>query len=372
MADRLRLAMVGGGPGAFIGPVHLMAARLDDRYELVAGAFSRDPARNALAGRNYHVDAGRTYTDWRDLLAREKGQVDVIAVVTPNDTHFPIARAALEAGYHVMCDKPATLTLDEAIILRDYVRASGRQFGLTHTYSGYPLVREARARVRAGALGAIRKVVVEYPQGWLSQPVHSKQADWRLDPAQAGLGGCVGDIGVHAFHLAEFVTGLRAVELCADLGTVVPGRALDDDCDIFLRFGNGARGALIASQISAGERNAIRLRVYGEKGGLDWHQESPNTLIFNWLDRPSEVLHAGGAYLAPEVQAMVRVPAGHPEGYIEAFANLYRDFAGQVNGTPDAGLGAIPGIDDGVRGMAFVACAVESSRLRQWHALKDI
>ena len=372
MADTLRLAVVGGGPGAFIGPVHLMAARLDGRYRLVAGAFSRDADRNAAAGRGYGVDADRVYGDWRDLLAREKSRVDVVAIVTPNDTHFPIAKAALEAGYHVMCDKPVTLTLDQAVILRDLVRASGRQFGLTHTYSAYPLVREAQARIRDGALGQVRKIVVEYPQGWLSQPVHSKQADWRLDPAQAGLGGCIGDIGVHAFHLAEFVTGLHAVELCADLGHIVPGRTLDDDCDIFLRFDNGARGALIASQISAGERNAIRLRVYGEKGGLDWSQETPNTLVFNWLDRPSEVLHAGGAYLSPDVQTMIRIPSGHPEGYIEAFANLYRDLAGQVSGAPATQFGAIPGIDDGVRGMAFVACAVESSRLRQWQPLKDI
>ncbi len=360
--------MVGGGPGAFIGPVHLMAARLDDHYELVAGAFSRDSVKNREAGEGFGVTPGRAYGDWRQMLKDEAGKVDVIAIVTPNDTHFPVAKAALEAGFHVMCDKPATLTLDEALALRNIVRASGRQYGLTYTYCGYPLVREARALVTAGALGAIRKIVVEYPQGWLSQDVHSKQADWRVDPKQAGLGGCIGDIGVHAFHLAEFVSGQRVSELCADLGKVVPGRALDDDCDILLRFGNGARGVLVASQISAGERNALRLRVYGEKGGLDWSQETPNSLTLNWGDKPTQTLHAGGAYLSADVQKMIRIPAGHPEGYLEAFANLYRDFAAQIT----AGGPAIPGIDDGVRGMHFVAVAVESSSVRAWRDFKDI
>ncbi len=241
----LRLAMVGGGPGAFIGPVHLKATGMDRRYALVAGAFSRDPAKNAAAGEGYNLPADRVHADWRDLLAKEKDNVDVVCVVTPNDTHFPISKAALEAGFAVMCDKPATLNLDEALALRDVVRKTGGNYGLTYTYSGYPLVREAKALVAAGKLGKVRKIVVEYPQGWLSQDVHSKQADWRVDPKQAGLGGCIGDIGVHAFHLAEFITGLRVTELCADLGKVVPGRMLDDDCDILLRFNNGARGALI-------------------------------------------------------------------------------------------------------------------------------
>ena len=364
----LRLAMVGGGPGAFIGPVHLKATGMDRRYELVAGAFSRDPARNAEAGAGYNLPADRVHADWRDLLVKEKGNVDVVCVVTPNDTHFPISKAALEAGFAVMCDKPATLNLDEALALRDVIRKTGGNYGLTYTYSGYPLVREAKALVAQGKLGKIRKIVVEYPQGWLSQDVHSKQADWRVDPKQAGLGGCIGDIGVHAFHLAEFITGLRVTELCADLGKVVPGRALDDDCDILLRFDNEARGALIASQISAGERNALRIRVYGELGGLDWSQETPNTVTLNYGDRPTEVLHAGGGYLSPEVQAMIRIPAGHPEGYLEAFANIYRDFADQISG----GGKTVPGIDDGVRGMHFVAVAVESSNARQWRMLKEI
>ena len=371
MADRregrLGFGLVGGGPGAFIGRVHVMAAQLDGRLQLSAGAFSRDPAKSKLAGEGFGVSSDRAYGSWADMLAAEARRTDgisMVVVATPNDSHFAISKAALEAGFHVMCDKPATLSLDEALALRDVVAKSGRQYGLTYTYSGYPLVREARARVAAGALGSVRKIVVEYPQGWLSQKIEgdSKQAEWRTDPKRSGLGGCLGDIGIHAMHLAEFVSGLYVTELLADLGHVVPGRLLDDDCDILLRFNNGARGALIASQISAGERNGIRLRIYGEKGGLDWSQETPNTLTLNFPNQPSQVLHAGGAYLSAEVQAMIRIPAGHPEGYLEAFANLYREFAGQIAG--QASL--VPGIEAGVRGMAFIQRAVESSDKRQW------
>jgi len=358
---RLRMAMVGGGPGSFIGPVHAMAARQDDRIELVAGAFSRDPAKSAEAGRGYHLAPDRVYGSYTDLLAAERRRVDLIAIVTPNDSHLAIARAALEAGYHVLCDKPATRTLYEARELRDAVQASGRQFGLTYTYSGYPLVREARQRVADGALGQLRKIVVEYSQGWLSQAVHNKQADWRSDPAQSGVGGCITDIGVHAFHLGEFVTGLSVERVMADLGTVVPGRVLDDDCNVLLRYGGGARGVLVASQIAAGDRNGLRLRVYGEKGGLDWAQETPNTLTFNWHDRPAEVLHAGSPY----VGYPSRFPPGHPEGYLEAFATLYSDFATQIAD----GDSLVPGIDDGVRGMAFIETALESSRAGAWKDL---
>jgi predicted dehydrogenase len=355
------MAMVGGGPGAFIGPVHAMAARLDDRIELVAGAFSRDPAKSARAGREYHLAPDRVYGSYTDLLLAERGRIDMIAIVTPNDSHLAIAQAALEAGYHVLSDKPATRTLDEARALRDAVHAAGRQFGLTYTYSGYPLVREARQRVAEGALGKVRKVVVEYSQGWLSQQVSNKQADWRGDPAQSGIGGCITDIGVHAFHLSEFVTGLAVESVMADLGTVVPGRTLDDDCNVLLRYSGGTRGVLVASQIAAGDRNGIRLRVYGEKGGLDWAQETPNTLTLNWHDRPAEVLHAGSPY----VRFPSRFPPGHPEGYLEAFARLYSDFANQISG----GESLVPGIDDGVRGMAFVETALDSSRAGAWKDL---
>jgi len=358
---RLRMAMVGGGPGSFIGPVHAKAARLDDRIELVAGAFSRDLARSAEAGWSYHLAPERVYGSYTDLLAEQQGRVDMVAIVTPNDSHLPIARAALEAGYHVLCDKPATRTLHEALELREAVRASGRQFGLTYTYSGYPLVREARRIVAEGALGQVRKIVVEYSQGWLSQQVASKQADWRADPAQSGVGGCITDIGVHAFHLSEFVTGLSVESVMADLSTVVPSRVLDDDCNVLLRYGNGARGVLVASQIAAGDRNGLRLRVYGETGGLDWAQETPNTLTMNWHDRPTEVLHAGSPYVGHPS----RFPPGHPEGYLEAFATLYSDFANQIAG----GVSLVPGIDDGVRGMAFIETAIQSSQVRAWKEL---
>lgn len=369
---RLRFGLVGGGPGAFIGPVHIMAAHLDGRFELTAGAFSRDPDKSRAAGAHFGLAADRAYGSWQDMLAAEVKRadgIDMVIVATPNDSHFAISKAALGAGFHVMCDKPATLTLDEAVALRDVVIRSGRQYGLTYTYSGYPLVREARTLVAGGALGPVRKVVVEYPQGWLSRKIEgdSKQAEWRTDPKRSGLGGCLGDIGIHALHLAEFVSGLKVTELMADLGHVVPGRALDDDCDILLRFEGGARGALIASQISAGERNGIRLRIYGETGGLDWSQETPNTLTLNYPDRPSQVLHAGGPYLSVATQGMIRLPAGHPEGYLEAFANLYRDFAGQIHGESSL----VPGIEAGMRGMAFIARAVESSQKQQWLSFGD-
>ena len=358
--------MAGGGPGAFIGPVHAMAARLDSRFELVAGAFSRDAGRNADAGAGYGVHAGRVYATWQDMLAEEARRpdgIDAVCVVTPNDSHYAISAAALQAGFHVMCDKPATLSLDEALALREVVQTSDRHYGLTYTYSGYPMVREARRLVAEGRLGTIRKVVVEYSQGWLSQAVHNKQADWRSDPKQSGLGGCIADIGVHAFHLSEFVTGLAATDLLADLGTVVAGRTLDDDCQMLLRYQNGARGVVVASQIAAGDRNGLRLRVYGEHGGLDWAQETPNTLTLNMHDQPTQVLHAGSPYVATPS----RFPAGHPEGYLEAFATLYSDFADQIGGAETL----LPGIDAGVRGMALIAAAVESSRDQCWIAFKD-
>lgn len=359
---KLRLGMVGGGPGAFIGPVHGIAARLDGRFALSAGAFSRDAAKNRQAGEGYGLPADRVYASWQAMLAAEKDQLDLIVIVTPNDTHFPIAKAALEAGFNVLCDKPATLNLEEALRLRDVVRASGQAYGLTYTYSGYPLVREAKALIAEGRIGRVRKIVVEYSQGWLSQEVHNKQADWRADPAQSGLGGCIADIGVHAFHLSEFVSGAKVEALSADLGIVVPGRRLDDDCNVLLRYDNGVRGVLVSSQIAAGDRNGLRLRVYGETGGIDWSQEQPNTLTLNWHDAPTQILHAGTPYLTYGA----RVPAGHPEGYLEAFATLYRDFADQISGGVPS---LVPGIEDGVRGMAFIETAIRSSRNQNWEQL---
>lgn len=362
----VRLAMVGGGPGAFIGPVHRIASQLDGRVRLVAGAFSSDPHRSREAGQSYGLPDERIYADWRAMLAGEAGRPDgaeLVAIVTPNHLHLPVARAALEAGFHVISDKPATATLAEALELRSVATASAQHYGLTYTYSGYPMVRHAREMLAAGGLGTIRKIVVEYPQGWLAQPIEqqgSRQAGWRVDPAQAGLGGCIGDIGVHAFHLAEFVSGLRVTRLLADLAAVVPGRVLDDDCAVLLRFDNGARGVLLASQVSIGELNGLRLRIYGDQGSLDWYQERPNDLLCHRPDGRTELVRAGTEAVGPIGQAATRLPGGHPEGYLEALANLYRDFAALLRGETQATL--VPDIDEGVRSMAFVETAVAASR----------
>lgn len=371
---RLRMAMIGGGPGAFIGPVHRIAAELDREIELVAGVFSSDPARSRAAGEAYRIDPARAYPDLATMLTAERARsdaADFVAIVTPNHDHLPSARAALAAGFAVMSDKPMTATLEEARALTEAVAASGLPYGLTYTYSGYPLVREARARIAAGALGTVRKVVVEYPQGWLAGAAEGKQAEWRVDPARAGAGGCIGDIGVHAFHLAEFVTGLKVTELLADLGAVVPGRMLDDDCSVLLRFEDvgfgAARGVLLASQIEVGELNGLRIRVYGEHGGLIWRQETPNTLTLNHADGRTEIIHAGSGALGPDAANRTRTPAGHPEGYLEAFANLYRDFADVLRGQAAP---LLPGAADGLRSMAFIDTAVRASAAKAgWTAL---
>ena len=364
---RLRMGMIGGGPGAFIGPVHRIAAELDREIELVAGVFSSDAGRSRAAADIYRIDADRAYPDLATMFASEaarKDGIDFVSIVSPNHHHLPAARAALAAGVPVISDKPATATLAEARELDALVRKAGLPFALTYTYSGYPLAREARARIAAGALGTIRKVVVEYPQGWLAGAAEGKQAEWRVDPARAGEGGCIADIGVHAFHLAEFVTGLKVTRLLADLGAVVPGRQLDDDCSVLLRFDNGARGVLLASQIELGELNGLRIRAYGDEGGLVWRQETPNDLMLHHADGRSEVVRAGDAALGAATLARTRTPGGHPEGYLEAFANLYRDYAALLRGeaAPD-----LPGIADGLRGMAFIATAVAASReARGW------
>ncbi len=362
MNRRLRMALIGGGPGAFIGPVHRIAAELDREIELVAGAFSSDAGRSRTAGELYGIDPARAYESVEALIAGEAARADgadFVTIASPNDHHLPAARAALAAGVAVMSDKPMTASLAEARELADLVAVSGRPYALTYTYSGYPLVREARARIAAAAIGAVRKVVVEYPQGWLAEPAQGKQAEWRVDPERAGAGGCIGDIGVHAFQLAEFVTGLRVTRLLADLAAVVPGRALDDDCSILLRFSNGARGVLLASQIEVGELNGLRIRVYGDRGGLVWRQETPNELVLHSIEGRTEILHAGTAALGPDAQARTRTPGGHPEGYLEAFANLYRDFAAVLRGEAAP---LLPGIADGLRGMAFIETAVAASR----------
>jgi predicted dehydrogenase len=366
--------MIGGGPGSFIGPVHRIAAELDREIELVAGVFSGDAARSRQAGESYRIDPARAYPSLEAMFAAEKARadgIDFVSVVSPNHHHLPAARAALAAGIPVISDKPATATLAQARELAGHVAKAGLPYALTHTYSGYPLVREARARIAAGALGAIRKVVVEYPQGWLAGEAVGKQAEWRVDPEKSGPGGCIGDIGTHAFQLAEFVTGLKVTEILADLGAVVPGRLVDDDCTVLLRFEDvgfgAARGVLLASQIEVGEMNGLRIRAYGEKGGLVWHQERPNTLTLHTLDGRTETVHAGGPQLGADAASRTRTPTGHPEGYLEAFANIYRDFAAVLRGE-EAPL--LPGIEDALRGMTFIDTAVAASRDQSgWVAL---
>lgn len=373
---KLRMGMVGGGPGAFIGPVHRIAAELDGKIELVAGAFSQSAEKSRTAGEMYKIDPARAYGDYRELMQAERGRpdaIDFVAIVTPNHLHLPVAAAALEAGFPVMSDKPATATYPEALELEKKVTGSGLPYGLTHTYAGYALVREARAMCAAGKLGKIRKIAVEYLQGWLTKPIEEsgqKQAAWRADPAQSGAGGCVGDIGVHAFHLTEYVTGLKVVDVNASLLTVVPGRKLDDDCTALLRMDNGAQGVLMTSQIAAGEGNGLRLRVYGEKGSLDWKQEDPNRLRVKWLDGPEEIRHAAGGYLSEDARAVTRLPGGHPEGYLEAFAVLYREFADALIAWRQKKTvqlpSTLPGLEAGVRGMRFIDRAIESSKHQGW------
>jgi predicted dehydrogenase len=371
-----RVGMVGGGPGAFIGPVHKMAAELDGRMELVAGAFSQSAEKSRAAGEAFRIDPARAYPSNEEMLASEKlrpDPIDFIVIATPNHLHLPVAEAALEGGFPVMSDKPATATYPEALVLQDAVAKSGLPYGLTHTYAGYALVREARHLCASGALGPIRKILVEYLQGWLSQPIENtgqKQAAWRSDPALNGPGGCIGDIGVHAFHLAEYVTCLKVTSLSATLRTVVPGRKLDDDLSILLRLSNGAEGVLMASQIATGEGNGLRLRIYGENGSLDWRQEDPNRLSVKWADRPEETRHASGGYLSRDALAVTRLPGGHPEGYIEAFAVLYREFADALDaraaGKPNPLPATLPGIEAAVRGMRFIERGIESSKQGKW------
>ena len=384
--SKLKMGLIGGGAGAFIGPVHRMAAELDGDIELVCGAFASEPARSHQAGvQLYGLAPVRSYGDTTEMFAAERAlpavrRMDFVVIATPNHTHFAIARAALQAGFHVVCDKPMTLDLEQARVLRDAVRASGLVFALTHNYSGYPLVKEARRMLLANEIGRVRRVQVEYLQGWLAgdaEAFGSKQARWRTDPARAGAAGCCGDIGSHAQHLAEYVTGLRIESLCADLNTFVPGRRLDDDGSVLLRFAGGARGTLTASQIAVGEENALHLRVYGETGSIEWQQQEPNTLIVKSADRATQLRRTGGSGLSPVAAAATRLPAGHPEGFLEGFANVYRAVAAAIRARRDGVAQAVdaldfPGVEDGVRGMAFIEAAVQSSRRGgQWVQLAD-
>ncbi len=372
---KLRMGMVGGGPGAFIGPVHRIAAELDGRIELVAGAFSSSAEKSKAAGASYRIDPARAYASFDEMFAREKQRedgIDFVVIATPNSTHLPIAKAALAAGIPVVSDKPATATYDEVIELERAVKAAGLPYALTHTYAGYALVRDARAICACGELGPIRKVAVEYLQGWLSRPLEEmglKQAEWRVDPAVSGPGGCIGDIGTHAFHLVEYVTGLDVTALHATLRSVIAGRRVDDDCTALLKLSNGAQGVLMASQIAVGEGNGLRIRVYGEKASLHWAQETPNTLLIRRNDGPDETRHAGMHYLHPDAVRATRLPGGHPEGYLEAFAVLYREFADWLEAWRASKADApetLPGIRAGVRGMRFIERAIESNKRGVW------
>lgn len=366
---RLRLGMVGGGQGAFIGAVHRIAARLDDDWELVAGALSSDPERARASGAELRIDPARCYSDFREMARAEAERtrhggdgIDAVAIVTPNHLHFPVACAFIEAGIHVLCDKPLTTSLADAQHLQALIRQHGVRLCLTHNYSGYPLIRAARALVEAGELGEVRIVQVEYAQDWLAQPLETtgqKQAAWRTDPAQAGPAGCLGDIGTHAAQLAEFVTGLAPQQLSAELTTFVHGRRVDDHVQVQLRYANGARGLLWASQVATGEENHLRLRVYGTKAALHWDQEQPNALTWQPAGQPAQRLTRGMASLPAVAAAATRTPTGHPEGYLEAFAQLYRDFASDLRDL--ARPASVPGVDDGVRSLAFVETVLASA-----------
>lgn len=373
---KVRMGMVGGGPDAFIGNIHRIASRLDGEIELVCGAFSRDPEKSQQFGKSLHLAPERCYENYQRMIQAEAElsadkRMEFVAIVTPNNSHFAIASLAIAKGFHVMCDKPVTFDLQQAMQLKQQVENSGRLFGLTHTYTAYPLVQEARQRVLNGELGRITKIVAEYNQGWLAAKMKAdqgKQAAWRLDPEQAGAGGCVGDIGVHAANLAEFISGLSIVEVLAELNTVEPGRHLDDDGAALLRFSNGCKGVLFASQIAVGEENNLRIRIYGSKGGLEWQQQEPNSLYLKWGDKPEQVLRTGNTYLGRAAQANTRTPSGHPEGYLEAFANLYKHFAlaiktgrGQSIAPGIKDVNYVPGVKEGVAGMAFIEAVVASS-----------
>ena len=381
MKRKLRMGMIGGGPGAFIGDIHRKAAAMDGMIELVAGAFSSDPKKSRTAGKALGLSPQRVYPSFEDMLRQEKqatkDRLDFVSIVTPNYLHFAPAKMAMESGFHVIMDKPITLNLTEAKKLRDVVRRTGKLFALTHTYTGYPMIKKARSLVASRKLGAIRKIYIEYSQGWLASRVEAsgnKQAVWRTDPAKAGLGGALGDIGTHAANLAEYVSGARITSVCAQLNRVVSGRKLDDDVSMLLEFSNQATGVLVATQIAAGEENNLCIKVYGEKGGMVWRQEEPNTLEVKWLDRPREVYRAGSGYLSKEAGANCRTPGGHPEGYLEAFANIYVNFTNalQKPGSKSGKTHDFPTVEDGIRGMAFIEAAVRSSASRQkWTKIKS-
>lgn len=375
MTRKLKMGMFGGGKGAFIGAIHRCAALMDNHIELVCGCFSSNPERSAEMGRELMLDPDRVYDTYQEMIEKEaqlpeEQRMDFISIVTPNHLHFAPAKMALEHGFNVVMDKPVTYSLEEAKKLREIVNRTGLTFALTHTYSGYPAVKEARERIARGDFGKIRKVFTEYPQGWLSGPAEldrKSNAGWRTDPARSGKAGSMGDIGTHAMHLAEYVSGLKCTEMCAEVKTFVEGRRLDDDGAALLRFEGGATGVLIASQVCAGEENPFTIRIYGEKGGIEWCQMDPNTLKVKWNDRPTELVRTGNGYMGYYAKANSRTPGGHPEGFIEAFANIYRNFALTVmarkeGAEPKPEWLDFPGIEDGVRGMQFIETIIASGK----------
>lgn len=372
---KLRMGMIGGGKDAFIGAVHRIAFNMDGQVEMVAGALSVNPDVAIESGRELFLPADRIYTDYKTMLEKEAAmpedkRIDFVSIVTPNFVHFEPAMMALEKGFHVVIEKPICFTLDEAKKMKQKVEQTGLKLLLCHTYTGYPMIKQARRMVEDGIFGKIRKIYVEYPQGWLStflEGANNKQAAWRTDPKRSGKAGSMGDIGTHAFNMAEYVSGLKVTSICADINIIVEGRMLDDDGAAFLKFDNGASGVLMATQIAAGEENNIKIRVYGEKGGLEWKQEDANTLLVKWLDKPTEIYRAGSGYLDPFASHNCRTPAGHPEGYLEAFANLYKNFVLTVraiinNEVPKPEWLDFTGVEEGVRGMAFIENVIASGK----------
>jgi predicted dehydrogenase len=381
MKRKLRMAMVGGGPGAFIGEVHRKAARMDGKIEIVAGAFDIDPAKSKQMGEELNLEPSRVYDDYKTMLSSEAAlpadkRIDLVSITTPNNWHFPIAKAALEAGFNVMCEKPMTMTVEEAEELEKVVKKTGKVFGLMHCYTGYPMVKLAKDLVKQGEIGKIRKVVVRYVQGWLAKAIEKDgqmQASWRTDPKQSGVAGCIGDIGTHAANLAEYITDSKITDICADLTSFVDGRLLDDDGNCLLKMENGIKGVLHCSQISVGEENGLKIWIYGTEGGIEWYQEHPNQLQVKKLDKATEIWSRGNEYVNNKSEAAARntrIPSGHPEGYLEAFANHYANFtdtilALEAGEKPDAIMLDFPNVTDGVDGMNFIAKVIESAQSDQ-------
>ncbi|HTQ65973.1 MAG TPA: Gfo/Idh/MocA family oxidoreductase [Puia sp.] len=387
MNRKLRMGMVGGGKDAFIGAIHRIAANMDGLIELACGALSINPEIAKDSGQSLFLPAERTYLNYEEMMEKESKmpadkKIDFVTIVTPNFAHFAPAMLALDKGFNVVIEKPITFTIDEAKQLKKKVESTGLVLCLTHTYSGYPMVKQAKQMVQGGVLGKVRKVWVEYPQGWLSKLTEREgnaQAAWRTDPKKSGKSGCMGDIGTHAAHLSEYITGLKITHLCADLNVMVEGRALDDDGNVLLKFDNGAAGVLMASQVAAGEENALKIRIYGEKGGIEWAQQEPNTLLVKWLDQPTQILRAGVGYKDPLsnfARHNFRTPGGHPEGYLEAFGNIYRNFAltlsSKIDGKePTKEMLDFPKVDEGIRGMAFIDNVVRSAASKEkWTAFE--